>query len=198
MAALAMPFETITVLVLAAGQSRRFGSDKRLAELPGRGTLLAATLATLRPHFRDIRVVIGSDDDAATLGIPADIVTLANPDAQRGMGTSLAVGMHALSQASRARAVAIMLGDMPWIRDATFMAVAQRAGEALIVRPTFQGEGGHPVVFGRQFWPALCRLDGDGGARHLLLDNPAACIEIATADPGVLKDVDEPDALEPT
>lgn len=198
MAVLAMPSETIAVLVLAAGQSRRFGSDKRLAELPGRGTLLAATLATLRPHFRDIRVVIGSDDVATTLGIPGDIVTLINPDAQRGMGTSLAAGMRAISRASRARAVAVMLGDMPWVRAATFVAVAQRAGEALIVRPSFQGEGGHPVVFGRQFWPALCQLDGDGGARHLLLDNPAAYIEIATADPGVLKDVDEPGTLDST
>lgn len=197
MAALAIPFETIAVLVLAAGRSRRFGSDKRLAELPGRGTLLTATLATLRPHFGDIRVVIGSDDDAAALGIPADVVTLANPDAQRGMGASLAAGMRSLSHTSQARAVAVMLGDMPWIRDATFVAVAQQAGEGLIVRPTFQGEGGHPVLFGRQFWPALCRLDGDAGARHLLLDNPAACLEIATADPGVLKDVDEPDALAP-
>jgi len=196
MAVLAMPSETIAALVLAAGQSRRFGSDKRLAELPGRGALLTATLVTLRPHFRDIRVVVGRDDDAAALGIPAGIVTLANPEPQRGMGASLAFGVCALLRESRARAVAVMLGDMPWVRDATFVALAQRAGEALIVRPTFQGEGGHPVVFGRQFWPALCQLDGDGGARHLLLDNPTACVEIVTADPGVLKDVDEPGALD--
>ena len=197
MAEHATPSDSIAALVLAAGQSRRFGSDKRLAELPGRGTLLVATLATLRPHFRDIHVVIGGDDDAVRLGIPDDIVTLVNPDARRGMGASLAFGMCALLRESRARAVAVMLGDMPWVRDATFAALALRAGEALIVRPTFQGEGGHPVVFGRQFWPVLCQLDGDGGAHHILLDNPAACVEIATADPGVIKDVDEPGALDP-
>ncbi len=197
MAVLARPSETIAVLVLAAGQSRRFGSDKRLAVLPGRGTLLAATLATLRPHFRDIQVVIGREDDAASLGVPSDIVTLINPDARRGMGASLAFGVCELMRESRVRAVAVMLGDMPWVRDATFVALAQRAGEALIVRPTFQGEGGHPVVFGRAFFPALCQLDGDGGARHILLDNPAACVEIATADPGILKDIDEPSALDP-
>ncbi|MDW5378367.1 nucleotidyltransferase family protein [Halomonas sp. HP20-15] len=197
MAELVTPADSIAALVLAAGQSRRFGSDKRLAELPGRGTLLAATLATLRPHFRDIHVVIGSDDDAALLGISADIVTLRNPAAQHGMGASLAFGVATLMNESHIRAVAVMLGDMPWIRDATFVALAQRAGEALIVRPTFQGEGGHPVVFGREFWPALCQLKGDSGARHILLDNPAACVEIATADPGILKDVDEPGALGP-
>lgn len=187
----------VAALVLAAGQARRFGSDKRVAPLPGRGTLLAATLATLRPHFPDIRVVIGANDDPVALGVPADVITLVNPEATRGMGNSLAVGMQAMQRDCRAQAVAVMLGDMPWVRAATFEALIGQAHEDRIVRPTFQRVGGHPVVFGRRFWPALSQLDGDGGARQLLREHPEACIEVPVGDAGILKDVDEPDALAP-
>ncbi|MBZ9559152.1 MULTISPECIES: nucleotidyltransferase family protein [Modicisalibacter] len=188
----------VAALVLAAGQSRRFGSDKRVAPLPGRGTLLAATLATLRPYFPELRVVIGPDDDPASLGVPADVITLVNPEAPRGMGNTLAVGMQAMQRDSRAQAVAVMLGDMPWVRAATFEALIGEARADRIVRPTFQGVGGHPVVFGRHFWPALSRLDGDDGARRLLREHPQACIEVPVGDAGILKDLDEPDALAPS
>nr|WP_297461976.1 nucleotidyltransferase family protein [uncultured Halomonas sp.] len=182
-------------LVLAAGRARRFGSDKRRVCLPGRGPLLAATLETLRPHFTDIRVVLRHDDDRRLLEIPSDIVTLPTRDAEKGMGASLAAGLRALSRDSHAEAVAIMHGDMPWVQNATFRALCAQAHAGLIVRPIFQGQGGHPVVFGRQFWPRLCCLEGDTGARSIVHDHQAACIEIETLDCGVLRDIDRPEDM---
>ncbi|HET8789623.1 MAG TPA: nucleotidyltransferase family protein [Modicisalibacter sp.] len=190
-----MPCESVVALVLAAGRARRFGSDKRRACLPGRGPLLAATLETLRPHFTDIRVVLRHDDDPQLLGISLDIATLPTMEAEKGMGASLAAGMRALSHGSHAEAVAVMHGDMPWVQGATFRALHARARAQSIVRPVFQRQGGHPVVFGRQFWPDLCCLEGDTGARGVVRDHRAVCIEIETLDSGVLRDIDRPEDM---
>jgi molybdenum cofactor cytidylyltransferase len=48
------------------------------------------------------------------------------------------------------------------------------------------------VAFGARFLPELGALDGDRGARDLLLQHPAAVQELPVDDPGILRDVDRP------
>lgn len=187
-----MPSESVVALVLAAGRSRRFGNDKRRASLPGRGTLLAATLGTLRPHFAEIWVVLGIEDDPVSLGIAKDIGTIVAEAAERGMGESLAAGIRALNAEIQASAVAVMLGDMPWLSEETLVLLCSRANDQSIVRPVYCGQSGHPVLFGRRFWPDLELLAGDQGARTVVQQHRDACIEIEVQDPGVVRDVDRP------
>lgn len=193
-----MPSDAVVALVLAAGRARRFGNDKRRACLPGRGALLAATLATLRPHFADIRVVLGIEDDAISLGIAKDIGVIVAEAAELGMGESLAAGIRALSTERQAPAVAVavVLGDMPWLSKDTFALLCSRASERAIVRPYYRGRGGHPVLFGRCFWGSLEQLTGDEGARSVVRRHRDACIEIEVQDPGVVQDVDRPEDLD--
>ncbi|MDN3557361.1 nucleotidyltransferase family protein [Halomonas maura] len=187
-----MPSDAVVALVLAAGRARRYGSDKRLAHLPQRGPLLAATLATLRPHFGEIRVVLGIEDDPVHLGIAKDIGIIVADTAEQGMGASLAAGIRALSTESQALAVAVMLGDMPWLSEDTFALLCSRASDRAIVRPFYRGQGGHPVLFGRCFWGSLEQLTDDEGARSVVRRHRDACIEIKVQDPGVMEDVDRP------
>ncbi|WP_111413187.1 nucleotidyltransferase family protein [Billgrantia lactosivorans] len=187
-----MRSDAVVALVLAAGRARRFGNDKRLAHLPRRGPLLAATLASLRPHFGEIRVVVGIEDDPVHLGIAKDVGTVVAETAEQGMGASLAAGIRALSSESQALAVAVMLGDMPWLSGDTLALLCSRASERAIVRPFYRGQGGHPVLFGRCFWGSLEPLTDDEGARSVVRRHRADCIEIAVQDPGVVQDVDRP------
>ncbi|MBW6390842.1 nucleotidyltransferase family protein [Billgrantia antri] len=187
-----MAADAVVALVLAAGRARRFGNDKRLAHLPQRGPLLAATLASLRPHFGEIRVVVGLEDDPVHLGIAKDVGTIVAETAEQGMGASLAAGIRALSIESQAFAVAVMLGDMPWLSEDTLALLCSRASDRSIVRPFYRGQGGHPVLFGRCFWGSLEQLTDDEGARSVVRRHGADCIEIAVQDPGVVQDVDRP------
>ncbi len=186
-------------LILGAGHSRRFGSDKRLAPFAGQ-TLLAATTASLQPHVSCITVILRHGERPEALGLPADTDIVEAPSAPIGMGVSLAAAVSRLLASSdschrQCVALALMLGDMPGARADTLQKLVARAGDDVIVRPRYQGSAGHPVIFGRRFWPALAGLAGDEGARALLKRYQQHVVVLDVNDPGILEDVDTPDDL---
>lgn len=183
-------------LVLAAGFSRRFGSDKRRARLGNGQTLLAASLALPCTVLEDVWVVLRPEDDPLELGVPAAARIHRSELAEQGMGHSLASGVRSVGQLSAAEALAIFLGDMPWIGSESLRTLLAQAASERIVVPTFEGQPGHPVVFGRRFWPELQRLTGDCGAREVIQANPQAVRRVELNDPAILRDVDTPQFIE--
>ncbi|BBH45210.1 nucleotidyltransferase family protein [Pseudomonas sp. KU43P] len=185
---------SVVALVLAAGRSVRFGGDKRRATLDDGRSLLVHSVERACSVFSDVRVVLREGERGEDLGLPGNCRVIASPDAGLGMGHSLAAGAASLVD-SDAQAVAVLLGDMPWIAPATFGQLVSAAGASAIVLPQHDGQQGHPVLFGRAFWPALSRLTGDEGARSVVKAHPASCIRLEVQDAGVLQDVDRPEAV---
>ena len=118
MPSLPAPATEVIGLVLAAGRSTRFAGDKRRARLADGRSLLEASLDSARQAFAEVWVVLRPDDDAEALGIPPGVGIVRSEQADLGMGHSLAAGIRQLLPSS-ARAVAILLGDMPWIAAAS-------------------------------------------------------------------------------
>ncbi|AOE83479.1 nucleotidyltransferase family protein [Pseudomonas sp. TCU-HL1] len=187
---------TVPALILAAGFGTRFGSDKRRATLPDGHTLLAASLARAQVVFDEVHLVLRPEDDPAELGLPEGCNIILCKDAGQGMGHSLAAGARALA-GGEGEAIAVLLGDMPWIAESTLCALVAKAASSRIVFPVHHDERGHPVLFGREFWPELQALTGDEGARRVLRAHAAAWVAVGVDDPGVLRDVDSPAALSP-
>lgn len=185
----------VAALVLAAGYSRRFGGDKRKARWTPERSLLAASLDLPRAVLGEVWVVIRPDEQPGDLALPEDVQVLQDALTLHGMGHSIAAGARHLLQRSGADALAIFLGDMPAIRASTLAALLAEAAPGRIVLPTFDGQPGHPVIFGREFWPQLTQLTGDAGARAILQGNPKAVRRIRVDDPGVLQDIDQPEDL---
>jgi molybdenum cofactor cytidylyltransferase len=67
--------------------------------------------------------------------------------------------------------------------------------EKLILQPTCAGVPGHPVGFSASFIEELGLLRGDEGARRVLQAHPASVRRLEVADPGVLRDLDQPDQI---
>nr|WP_315984983.1 nucleotidyltransferase family protein [Pseudomonas mendocina] len=194
MAGRAMPCDQVIALVLAAGSSRRFGGDKRMARLAdGRG-LLESTLVAVAAVFKRVYVVLRAEDSPAALGVPPGVGVIRATHATRGMGASLAQAVAELAD-SEAKALAVFLGDMPWIGATTQRYLCTRVNRSIIIRPHYRRCSGHPVLFGRDFWPALRKLDGDSGARELLREQHASCVSVDVEDPGIHQDIDTPDDL---
>ncbi|MBG6289392.1 nucleotidyltransferase family protein [Pseudomonas nitroreducens] len=185
---------TVVALVLAAGQGSRFGADKRRAVLPDGRSLLAHSVERAQAVFDDVRVVLRAGEQADAFGLPAGCRVIHSPDAALGMGHSLAAGAASLLD-SDAQAVAILLGDMPWIAPETLRALADAAGASTILFPLHDGQRGHPVLFGRDFWPELTQLTGDEGARAVVQAHRDSCVVVEVKDAGVLRDVDTPEVL---
>lgn len=112
---------SVVALVLAAGSSVRFGSDKRRSLLADGRSLLVHSVESACAVFDDVRVVLREGERGVDLGLPARCRVISSPDFTLGMGHSLAAGAASLAD-SEAQAVAILLGDMPWggVRDPGF------------------------------------------------------------------------------
>jgi molybdenum cofactor cytidylyltransferase len=186
-------------ILLAAGYSKRFGSNKLLQALPpgspeaGVPIALAAAKRLLEVLPDSIAVVRPRAQKLAALLRDAGCNTVLCKNAAEGMGTSLAAGVRA---ADDAEGWIVALADMPFIRADTIRAVVHAiAGGAAMAAPSYHGQRGHPVGFGRANFEALAALSGDHGARELLARHAASIALCETDDPGVLRDIDRPSDL---
>jgi len=181
-------------ILLAAGSSRRFGSDKRLHPLPdGTPMALASARRLVAACARTIVVIRPGDDVLARLLADEGMETVVCAAADQGMGRSLSSGVAASADA---HGWLIALADMPFIKPVSYHAVvhALHAG-ALMARPEFAGRMGHPVGFSSQCFSALSALTGDQGGKAILDADPGALVVCPVDDPGVLEDIDQPSQI---
>lgn len=189
-------------VLLAAGLGRRYDpSGVRLKLLdaaphgPHAGMPIAvAALRNLRAAMAEVLVVVRPADSAAQREL-RQLLTAEGaplvpcPEADAGMGHSLACGVRARRDAA---GWVIALADMPAVSPATIVAVrdAIASGHAAAA-PMHRGQRGHPVGFGRACLDALLSLLGDTGARSVLAVHEPLLVEVD--DPGCLLDIDTPE-----
>lgn len=184
-------------ILLAAGFSVRFGGIKLKAQLPNGNTLLQQTFLNILQLTENI-IIIGRKE-LLDAGVYDFLPTTHKPflylceDAESGMGHSLVCGIQQVPEDWQS--VFVCLGDMPFVRTNTLCLLFNASNSQNIIIPTSHAERGHPVGFGRQFFPELLRCRGDSGAKHILKAHKQAIIEIETGDSGVVQDIDTPAAL---
>jgi CTP:molybdopterin cytidylyltransferase MocA len=181
-------------LLLAAGAGRRMGGPKALVELDGE-PLVARGLRALRDAGLDPRVVVlGADADrarpAAVAADPAVTVVVAD-DWADGMGASLRAGLAALDVADP-DAVLVLLVDTPGIGPEALARVAAAATRDGLVRGSYDGRPGHPVVLGAEHLAGVAAAAHDDvGARGYLAGrDDVRSVEVG--DVATRDDVDTP------
>jgi molybdenum cofactor cytidylyltransferase len=183
----------IGVLVLAAGSSRRFGDDKRLAELPGGEPLLYATLSKIRQTGLPLMVCLGPGDSALTSELRGrGIDCCVCNRAPEGMGATLAQG---IACAQEWDGTLVALGDMPFVEPDTYSLLARALRRDNICVPVCEGRRGNPVGFGCRFYPSLGRLVGDQGGKAIISEFADRVVRVEVSDAGTHRDIDFPDDL---
>jgi molybdenum cofactor cytidylyltransferase len=186
----------ITAIVLAAGLSSRMGSNKLLADLNGVPLIATTLIQVAASGIDDVVVVLGRDAEAVQRLVPATMRTTVNRNFADGIASSIRAGVAAAPESD---AVLIVLGDMPLVQASTIgklIAAFNPTEHRSIVAPTYKGQFGNPVLWGREHFSRLLALEGDKGARSLIGDLKAEAVEIAVDDPGVIADADTPEALD--
>jgi CTP:molybdopterin cytidylyltransferase MocA len=155
-------------LILAAGEGRRFGGTKQLAELDGRPLLAYAVEAMLAvPAVSPVVVVLGHDADAIRARVDfSGTETVVCESWSEGQAASLRCGIAVLGDVA---AAVVTLGDQPFITAQVIAGVLDfDSGRDDAVRTTYDGEPGHPVLLTRRLLDRADELRGDAGFRALL------------------------------
>jgi molybdenum cofactor cytidylyltransferase len=194
----------IAAIVLAAGASKRFGSNKLLHPIMLDGVTLPIAAFSLMPWievFEQLTVVVRNESERFCIEInnalgkqrAAKLRWVVCENADKGMAASLACGVHANRNAS---GWLIGLADMPVLPTAAIIGVRNALSQgAKLAAPFCDGKRGHPVGFASIYLEELFGLNGDEGARKLLERDKADLKKVQINDNGILADVDTPGDL---
>jgi molybdenum cofactor cytidylyltransferase len=184
----------IWAVILAAGESRRMGTQKLLLPF-GEATVIEAVVRTaLASRVDHALAVLGSDRDAVRLKLaPYGVEFAINEDFAKGMLSSVQAGFKALP--ADAKAAVVMLGDQPFLPAKVVDAIVEAYGESRkgIIVPAFRGRRGHPVLIDLKYRDEVLALDPAEGLRRLMHSHPEAIFEAEVEDANILRDLDVPE-----
>lgn len=172
------------------------GRPKALLRVEGR-TFVRRVLDTLRDAgIADIAVVLRPQQPEAAREAAAGAGrVVVNPRADEGQLSSLIAGLSSVD-APGVDSVLVTLVDIPLIQASTVRALVDRAARssAPVLRATYRGAHGHPVVFKRSVFDALRAADPAVGAKAVMRAYEIEDVEVD--DPFVVRDVDTPEDYE--
>jgi molybdenum cofactor cytidylyltransferase len=173
----------VAALVLAAGTASRFGGGKLLAPINGRPLLQHVLDRVAESGLDEVVVVLGRDADAIEDALSWRGETRArNPDPERGLASSVAVGIGSLDRS--VDAVLILLGDQPLVAVSTIRALLSEPADPNrpIVVPAYSSDAGrNPVLLRRAAFGLGEAALGDRGLGPLIAARPELVREVAIA-----------------
>lgn len=189
------PYSRVGGVILAAGLSRRFGTNKLLAPFLAKPLVRWVVEAALDSRLRVVAVVLGHEQEeihAALADLEADarLIFVRNDRYLQGQSSSVIAGLSAVE--SKVRAVMFLPGDQPRLDSAVINRIitAFEQGGHDICHPVVAGRPCSPAIFGARHFPALRALRGDRGGRAVIDANPGSVATLPFLDDTPFRDVD--------
>lgn len=181
--------QKIAVILEAAGNSSRFGSNKLLHEIEDGRPMIASVLDAVRPLDVYKKILVTQYDEVAELA--PDFTTVMNDRPDLGISRSMQLGIEAAGDAD---AYMFCVCDQPGITTSTLnrMIESYKKGTAGIVSLSWQGTMCNPKIFSSRFRGELMSLSGDTGGRQIIADHRS---ELLLVEAGSEKEVEDIDSL---
>ena len=168
----------IAVLLLAAGASTRLGHPKQLIKIGDQTLLEKAARVALDSGCRPVLVVLGAHADKIKPVLEhLRVQIVENRNWESGMGSSIACGAQFLiKEFPDLDAVILMLCDQPFVGVDILQTMLKswRENKAGIVAADYGAAFGPPALFAKRFFPQLSSLQGEKGAKSLMLEQKEA------------------------
>ncbi|MEI8594197.1 nucleotidyltransferase family protein [Photobacterium sp. Hal280] len=186
----------IAVMIMAAGEGKRFGGCKLLSQRDARHSLLSyAVEMALDSQAGPVFVVTGRWHNeiahAQKQGLLAQVPLLYCSRWSQGLGRSIAHGTQML--ASDFDAIMITLADQVALSSQDFKRIAAFAAPEHIVCARYNDRRGVPALFPARCFSRLTQCEGEHGARHLLRSDIFPVHEIPL--PHAADDIDTQEAF---
>jgi molybdenum cofactor cytidylyltransferase len=182
-------------IILAAGESLRFGRPKLLAPLKGKRLIEWVLDSCLQSKLQHILLVLGHRHRAILQALgqrtqhPRLTITV-NSRYREGQSTSLCAGL--LAAGHEFNSVMFVLGDQPIVTAGLIDTLLEKFWESprQMCVPVCKGRRGNPALFSRRFYKSILALQGDVGARKIIEANPEEVLKVEIGDPLFFFDVD--------
>lgn len=184
----------ICAIVLAAGRSRRMGTQKLLLPIAGKPIITRVVDELQQSSVAATLVVTGTDGQKIQAALSGRKVSfINNPDADGDMLSSIRCGSRALP--SGCVASLIVLGDQPNLTSelVTKLIAGLKENGRGIILPTHQGHRGHPVLMSAKLCEKLVSRHYAAGLREFLDSHPEDVFAVEIPDGSTLQDMDTPE-----
>jgi molybdenum cofactor cytidylyltransferase len=188
--------EAVAGIILAAGESKRFGQPKQLLDWKGQSFVRAVAKTALEAGLSPVLVVTGANAEQVEQAVTDLNVTVINNDEWKtGQGSSIrtAVKTPALQSDRKVGAGIFLLTDQPHVTTSILRALVEKHAEGLypVVAPMVMDQRANPVLFDRTTFPDLMTLEGDVGGRAIFHKHRVEYLP--WHDERLLLDVDTPE-----
>jgi len=174
--------QKIGAVILAAGESSRFGRPKQLVQFRGKSLVRRVVDAAKDANCSVIVVVLGSKREQIERELKeTDAIVAENQNWQRGIGSSIRLGVEsAVNQAPDIEAIVLLTCDQPFVKTDTIerLIVMREKTKKAIVASSYSETLGVPALFDRSCFQELLSLPDDSGAKSIILSNRERVAEL--------------------
>ena len=184
----------ISVILLAAGQSKRMRGENKLTKKIDNIPLIKYSIKNiLESSVDELIIVLGYQKKAIeeTIEDHRKIKFVFNPNFEKGVSSSIKTGLTNLSK--NTKAFFISLADMPYVTKNIYnelIELKKNNKEKDIFVPYYKEQQGNPILFSIKMKENFNKIDGDNGAKKLLFDNNQKISRMLVGDKSIITDFD--------